>query len=134
MICKSYPIALSALFTVSGCAVETAGSSGSESESSLSTDGVPGSTDGSPEGQLSSEGPFSIDELDSTEQALANCVYIQYCHDPAWGPRSKMVICRLRSSCRNKCGGSNSALWDECERDANAVCGGFRGLSFRGCP
>jgi hypothetical protein len=129
MVCKSYLIALPALvFIVSGCGAATDGSSGSESESSLSTDGVPGSTDGSPEGEL------SIDELDSTEQALANCVYIQYCHDPAWGPRSKMVICRLRSSCRNKCGGSNTALWDECERDANAVCGGFRGLSFRGCP
>lgn len=47
-----------------------------------------------------------------------DCVFIEWCDRPN---HPEGTVCRVRSACRNQC--FSDALFDECDRDALAVCG-----------
>lgn len=66
------------------------------------------------------------DDLDSASGVVAlaqDCVFIQWCDQPN---STNGTVCIVRSSCRNQCvGGVTSAVINECNQDAQAVCGGI---------
>jgi hypothetical protein len=56
--------------------------------------------------------------------AAQDCVFIQWCNQP--GPNGTVCIVRNTAACQSQCsGGIAPAIFDECERDYNFVCGGF---------
>lgn len=56
--------------------------------------------------------------------AAQNCVFIQWCNQP--GANGTVCIVRNTAACQSQCvNGISSAVFDECEADYNAVCGGF---------
>jgi hypothetical protein len=49
----------------------------------------------------------------------SHCVIVEWCNEPgAWG-----TICQISGGCQCGPGGPTGAQWDECRRDARAVCG-----------
>jgi hypothetical protein len=57
--------------------------------------------------------------------AAQNCVFIQWCDQPS-SPSGTVCIVRNTAACQSQCvNGISTAIFNECEGDYNAVCGGF---------